>query len=87
MKGKKYELAVETKENVVGGGTIVMDCGLNYHVVVDAPYESNAPPPIPIPDKASLLTSSLITITRSPLEQEAPVHHTNWKLLLLWCII
>lgn len=46
---------METKENVVGGRTIIMDCGLNYLVVVDAPYESNAPLPIPIFYQATIV--------------------------------
>ena len=32
------------------GGTIVRECGPNYLVVVDAPYEPNTSLPIPIPD-------------------------------------
>ena len=40
---------METKENIVVGGTIILECGPNYLVVVDAPYDSSAPLPIPIP--------------------------------------
>ncbi|RVW78576.1 hypothetical protein CK203_049758 [Vitis vinifera] len=53
MKARKCELAVGTRENTVAGGTIVMDCGPNYLVVLDAPYESNTPLPIPIPGQAT----------------------------------
>ncbi|WJZ95437.1 hypothetical protein VitviT2T_014208 [Vitis vinifera] len=53
MKVRKCELAVGTRENTVAGGTIVMDCGPNYLVVLDAPYESNTPLPIPIPGQAT----------------------------------
>ena len=42
-------MAAGTKENVVGGGIIIMDYGSNFLVVVDVPYKSNAPLPIPIP--------------------------------------
>ena len=59
MKGKKCELVLGTKENVVGGGTIVIDFGLNYLVVVDAPYESNALPPIPIPNQATTVGATV----------------------------
>ena len=55
MKAKRCELAIGTKENVVGGGTIVMDCDLNYLVIVDVPYESKAPLPIPIPDQGAIV--------------------------------
>ncbi|KAL6319056.1 hypothetical protein AAG906_001529 [Vitis piasezkii] len=41
MKARKCELAVGTEKIQVAGGTIVMDCGPNYLVVLDAPYESN----------------------------------------------
>ena len=44
---------MRTKENVVAGGTIVKECGANYLVVVDAPYDSNTPLPIPIPDQTT----------------------------------
>ncbi|RVX11382.1 hypothetical protein CK203_019588 [Vitis vinifera] len=44
---ENVELAIRTKENIVAGGTIVMDCGPNYLVALDAPYESNTPLPIP----------------------------------------
>ena len=37
-----------TKENKVGGGTIILACGPNYLVVVDVPYDASAPLPIPI---------------------------------------
>ncbi|RVX03676.1 hypothetical protein CK203_023082 [Vitis vinifera] len=53
MKARKCELAVGTRENTVVGGTIVMDCGPNYLVVLDAPYESNTPLPIPILGQAT----------------------------------
>ena len=39
---------METKENIVASGTIIPECGPNYLVVVDAPYDSSAPLPIPI---------------------------------------
>ena len=37
-----------TKENVVAGGTIVKECGGNYPIVVNAPYDSSVRLPIPI---------------------------------------
>ena len=38
-------------ENTVAGGTIVIDFGPNYLIVLDAPYESNTPLLIPIPSQ------------------------------------
>ncbi|RVX02468.1 hypothetical protein CK203_031127 [Vitis vinifera] len=46
---RKCELAMGTKENKVGGGTIILECAPNYLVVVDVPYDASAPLPIPIP--------------------------------------
>ena len=51
---------MRTKENVVAGGTIVKECGANYLVVVDAPYDSNTPLPIPIPIKQLLQGMQLV---------------------------
>ncbi|RVX13376.1 hypothetical protein CK203_021010 [Vitis vinifera] len=56
---RKCELAVGTRENTVAGGTIVMDCGPNYLVVLDAPYESNTPLPIPIPGQATTVGAAV----------------------------
>ncbi|RVW79489.1 hypothetical protein CK203_050087 [Vitis vinifera] len=39
--------------------TIVMDCGPNYLVVLDAPYESNTPLPIPIPGQATTVGAAV----------------------------
>ena len=36
------------KENKVGGRTIILECGPNYLVVVDVPYDVSTPLPIPI---------------------------------------
>ncbi|RVW37618.1 PH, RCC1 and FYVE domains-containing protein 1 [Vitis vinifera] len=52
-KVRKFELAIDTKENIVAGGTIILECGPNYLVVVDAPYDSSAPLPIPIPGQTT----------------------------------
>ncbi|KAL6320035.1 hypothetical protein AAG906_003133 [Vitis piasezkii] len=38
-----------------GGGTIILECGPNYLVVVDAPYDSSAPLPIPIPGQTTIV--------------------------------
>ena len=47
---RKCQLVVSKKENIVAGGTIVCECGLNYLVVMDAPYEPSTSLPIPISD-------------------------------------
>ncbi|RVW87691.1 hypothetical protein CK203_057234 [Vitis vinifera] len=59
MKARKCELVVGTRENTVAGGTIVMDCGPNYLVVLDAPYESYTPLPIPIPGQATTVGAAV----------------------------
>ncbi|KAL6347346.1 hypothetical protein AAG906_016813 [Vitis piasezkii] len=58
-KVRKCELAMETKENIVVGGTIILECGPNYLVVVDAPYDSSAPFPFLFLDKLLLLRLQL----------------------------
>ena len=45
---------METKENIVVNGTIIPECGPNYLVVIDAPYDSSAPLPIPIPGQTTI---------------------------------
>ena len=37
----------------MAGGTIIRECCPNYLVVVDAPYDSSAPLPIPIPGQTT----------------------------------
>ena len=59
MKAKRCELVIGTKENIVGGGTIIRDYGLNYIVIVDVPYESKAPLPISIPDQAATVGAAM----------------------------
>ena len=56
---RKCQLVVLRKENIVVGGTIVRECGPNYLIVVDAPYESNTSLPIPIHDDILLLEKLL----------------------------
>ncbi|RVW34767.1 hypothetical protein CK203_104447 [Vitis vinifera] len=63
-KVRKWQLAIfrgldyfffRTKENVVAAGTIILECGVNFLVVVDASYEPNAPLLVHIPTKLQLL--------------------------------
>ncbi|RVW32351.1 hypothetical protein CK203_087512 [Vitis vinifera] len=56
---RKCELAIGTKENIVAGGTIILECGPNYLVVVDAPYDSSAPLPIPIPGQTTTVGAAI----------------------------
>ncbi|RVW69555.1 hypothetical protein CK203_059353 [Vitis vinifera] len=58
-KVRKCELATSTKENIVAGGTIILECGPNYLVVVDAPYDSSAPLPIPIPGQTTTVGAAI----------------------------
>ena len=48
---------METKENIVVGGTIILEC--NYLVVVDASYDSSAPLPIPIPGQTTTVGAAI----------------------------
>ena len=50
---------MKTKENVVAGGTIVKECGANYLVVVDAPYDSSRLLPIVIPDQTTTIGDAI----------------------------
>ncbi|RVW75827.1 hypothetical protein CK203_055115 [Vitis vinifera] len=70
------KLAVGTRENTVAGGTIVMDCGPNYLVVLDAPYESNTPLPIPIPGQATTVGAAV------GYQVLWPTHLVNLSLML-----
>ncbi|KAL6325287.1 hypothetical protein AAG906_023132 [Vitis piasezkii] len=56
---RKCELAMRTKENKVGGGTIILECGPNYLVVVDVPYDASAPLPIPIPGQTTTVGAAI----------------------------
>ncbi|WJZ82942.1 hypothetical protein VitviT2T_002663 [Vitis vinifera] len=58
-KVRKCELATSTKENIVAGGTIILECGPNYLVVVDTPYDSSAPLPIPIPGQTTTVGATI----------------------------
>ncbi|KAL6345063.1 hypothetical protein AAG906_013546 [Vitis piasezkii] len=49
----------QKKENIVAGGTIILECGPNYLVVVDAPYDSSAPLPIPIPGQTTTVGAAI----------------------------
>ena len=48
-----------TKENKVGGGTIILECGLNYLVAVDVPYDASAPLSIPIPGQTTTVGAAI----------------------------
>ncbi|KAL6334783.1 hypothetical protein AAG906_021547 [Vitis piasezkii] len=48
-------LTMGTKENKMGGGTIILECGPNYLVDVDVPYDASTPLPIPIPGQTTLV--------------------------------
>ena len=80
-------MAVETKENVVGGRTIIMDYGLNYFVVVDAPYESNAPLPIPIFDQDTIVGAAVgyqvLRLTRLVILRTKSIQMCNFHVLFL----
>ena len=52
-------MAIGTKENVVAVGTIILECGVNFLVVVDASYEPNAPLHVPIPNQITTIAEAI----------------------------
>ena len=52
-------MATGTKENVVAAGTIILECGVNFLIVVDTSYEPNAPLPVPIPNQITTIGKTL----------------------------
>ncbi|RVW80694.1 hypothetical protein CK203_053927 [Vitis vinifera] len=46
---RKCQLAIRTKKIIFVGGTTILKCGVNFLVIVDAPYKPNTSLPIPIP--------------------------------------
>ena len=52
-------MALGTKENVVVAGTIILECGVNFLVVVDTSYEANAPLLVPIPNQITTIRKAL----------------------------
>ena len=71
-------MAIETKENVVAAGTIILECGVNFLVVVDASYEPNAPLLMSIPYQITTIGEALgyqvlwsaqtVSLTTHPIE-------------------
>ncbi|RVW68139.1 hypothetical protein CK203_064045 [Vitis vinifera] len=56
---KKCQLAIGTKENVVATNTIILECGVNFLVVVDASYEPYTPLLVPIPNQITTIGEAL----------------------------
>ena len=52
-------MAIGTKENVAATSTIILECGVNFLIVVDASYEPNAPLPVPIPNQITTIGEAL----------------------------
>ena len=52
-------MAIGTKENVVAAGTIVIECGVNFLVVVDASYDPNALLHVPIPSQITIIGDAI----------------------------
>ena len=71
-------MGIGTKENVVAAGTIILECGVNFLVVVDASYEPNAPVPVPIPNQITtigealryqvLWSAQMVSLTTHPIQ-------------------
>ncbi|RVW60630.1 hypothetical protein CK203_048850 [Vitis vinifera] len=56
---RKCQLAIGTKENVVAAGTIILECSVNFLVVVDASYKLNAPLSVPISNQITTIGDAL----------------------------
>ena len=52
-------MAIRIKENVVAAGTIVLECGVNFLVVVDASYDPNALLLVPIPNQITTIGDAI----------------------------
>ena len=52
-------MAIGTKENVVAAGTIVLECGVNFLVAVDASYDPNSLLPVPIPSQITTIGDAI----------------------------
>ena len=52
-------MAIRIKENVVAAGTIVLECGVNFLVVVDASYDPNALLLVPIPSQITTIGDAI----------------------------
>ncbi|KAL6313456.1 hypothetical protein AAG906_004419 [Vitis piasezkii] len=77
-KVRKCELAMETKENKVGGGTIILECGPNYLVVVDVPYDASAPLSIPILRQTTTVGTAIGYQVLWPTHL-VTIHTLSWK--------
>ena len=52
-------MAIGTKENVAATSTIILECGVNFLVIVDTSYEPNAPLFVPIPNQITTIGEAL----------------------------
>ncbi|RVW89695.1 hypothetical protein CK203_047277 [Vitis vinifera] len=100
-KVRKCQLAIfcgldyfffRTKENVVAAGTIILECGVNFLVVVDASYEPNAPLLVHIPNQITTIGEALgyqvlwptqmVSLTTHPIQDEDLVDIKNFATLV-----
>ena len=52
-------MVIGTKQNVVAAGTIVLECGVNFLLVVDASYDPNALLLVPIPSQITTIGGAI----------------------------
>ena len=52
-------MVIGTKKNVVAAGTIVLECGVNFLLVVDASYDPNALFLVPIPSQITTIGGAI----------------------------
>ena len=48
-------MVIGTKENVVAAGTVVLECGVNFLLIMDASYDPNALLLVPIPSQITTI--------------------------------
>ena len=52
-------MAIGTKENVAATSTIILECGVNFLIVVDASYEPNALLLVLIPNQITTIGEAI----------------------------
>ena len=52
-------MVIGTKENVVAAGTVVLECGVNFLLIMDASYDPNALLLVPIPSQITTIGDAI----------------------------
>ncbi|KAL6315985.1 hypothetical protein AAG906_014910 [Vitis piasezkii] len=76
---KECQLALGTKENVVVASTIILECGVNFLVIVDTSYEPNAPLLVPIPNQITTIGEALGYQVLWPAQMDSKKFKKQWN--------